>query len=76
MQKRPTIDDIVSVNPEVMSGMPVFRGTRVPIDTLFLNLRDGMTVEEILEDFPTLDRDDVMALLEITSEALVQTKAA
>jgi uncharacterized protein (DUF433 family) len=76
MQKRPTIDEIVSINPEVMSGMPVFRGTRVPIDTLFLNLRDGMTVEEILEDFPTHDRDDVMALLEVTSEGLVQTKAA
>ena len=76
MTKLLTIDDIVSVNPLVMSGSPVFRGTRIPLEALYENLAAGMTVEEILEDFPTLDRANVIALLEMTPEFVGKGRAA
>jgi uncharacterized protein (DUF433 family) len=55
--------DVVVVNPEIMSGAPCFRGTRVPVSTLFDNLASGMTVDEILKEWPSLNREDVMVVL-------------
>jgi len=46
--------DFVEVNPKKMSGTPVFRGTRVPIQNLFDCLEDGETLEQFLEQFPTV----------------------
>lgn len=46
--------DIVEVNPKKMSGTPVFRGTRVPIQNLFDCFEDSETLEEFLEQFPTV----------------------
>ena len=51
--------DFVEVNPKKMSGTPVFRGTRVPIQNLFDCLEDGETVEQFLEQFPTVTREQV-----------------
>jgi uncharacterized protein (DUF433 family) len=70
------IKDIISVNPEVMSGMPVFRGTRVPVEVVILDLAGGDSIDEILENYPTLDREDVIALLKGLSEAADRPKAA
>ena len=72
MTKLLTIEDVVSVNPLVMSGMPVFHGTRIPLEALYENLAAGMTVEEILDAYPTLDRSDVIALLALTPQALAK----
>lgn len=55
--------DVIVVDPNIMSGAPCFSGTRVPISTLFDNLASGMTVDEILQEWPTLNRDDVMTVL-------------
>jgi uncharacterized protein (DUF433 family) len=77
IESRPlTIADLISVKPDVMSGMEVFRGTRVPIESVFENLAAGMSLDEILEDFPTLDRNDVIALIELSVGALKQARAA
>lgn len=57
------LSDLVVSNPEIMSGAPCFRGTRVPVALLFENLGAGLTVDEILDSFPTLDREDVLAVL-------------
>ncbi len=54
----------------------MFRGTRVPIEVLFENLADGMSLDEILDEYPTLDRDDVVRVLELTSAELVASRAA
>ena len=72
MTKLLTIEDVVSVNPLVMSGMPVFHGTRIPLEALYENLAAGMTVEEILDAYPTLDRSDVIALLALTPQAIAK----
>ncbi len=49
------LDEIIEVDPEKMSGIPVFRGTRVPIKNLFDYLEGGDSVEVFLDDFPTVD---------------------
>jgi uncharacterized protein (DUF433 family) len=76
MEEKIKLEDIISVNREVMSGMPVFRGTRVPIEVVILDLAGGDSIDEILENYPTLDRADVMALLKGLSEAASRPKAA
>ena len=55
---------VVSVDPETMSGTPVFQGTRVPIQNLLDYIEGGSTVDEFLEDFPSVSRDMVVAYLE------------
>lgn len=54
----------ISIDPEVMSGVPVFHGTRVPVDTLIENLEAGLTLDEFLDNFPTVSRDQAVQLLE------------
>jgi uncharacterized protein (DUF433 family) len=55
---------IIVRNPEVLGGTPVFRGTRVPIQTLFDYLEGGETLEDFLEGFPTVTRDAALAALD------------
>jgi uncharacterized protein (DUF433 family) len=57
----------VTIDPEIMSGAPVFRGTRVPVRILFDHLEGGETVEEFLEGFPSVSREQVIAFLELVS---------
>ena len=58
------IEEILSSDPEIMSCAVVFKGTRVPVDAFFENISGGMSVEEFLENFPTVERYEVEALLE------------
>jgi uncharacterized protein (DUF433 family) len=55
---------IVTSNPNVMHGTPCFAGTRVAVETLFDHLEAGYTVNAFLEQFPTVKREQVLALLE------------
>jgi uncharacterized protein (DUF433 family) len=68
--------DVVEVNPKKMSGTPVFRDTRVPIQNLFDCLEDGETLEQFLEQFPTVTREQVSAVLELSKERLLDSEAA
>jgi uncharacterized protein (DUF433 family) len=60
----------VTIDREVLGGRPVFVGTRVPIDALWNNLADGATLEQFLEWFPTVSRDQAEALLEFGYRAM------
>jgi uncharacterized protein (DUF433 family) len=51
----------IEVNPEIMGGKPVIRGTRIPVETVLRKLGAGMTTEAILADHPRLTREDVLA---------------
>ena len=62
---------VISVDPEVMGGTPVFRGTRVPVQTLVDYLEAGDSISEFLEGFPTVSREQVLALLEEVKEKLL-----
>lgn len=72
----PRFEEIITSNPEVMGGRRVFQGTRIPIEVLFENLADGLSIDEILEDYPTLDREDVVALLKLMPSTLRVPNAA
>ena len=61
----------ISVNPEIMHGVPVFRGTRVPVQTLFEYLEGGDTLEDFLEGFPTVTRALAVEALEEAKELLL-----
>jgi uncharacterized protein (DUF433 family) len=63
---------VVSVNPEVMSGEPVFAGTRVPVRILGDYLRHNRTVRDFLAQYPTVSEELALAFLEQAEEALVQ----
>ena len=55
---------LITVDLEIHSGTPVFRGTRVPIKTLFDHLEAGDSLEVFLDDFPSVSRDLAVAVLE------------
>ena len=58
-------------DPDVMGGMPVFVGTRVPFETLFDYLEAGEPLSEFLDDFPTVSRELAVAALEQAKDALL-----
>jgi len=60
----------ISIDPEVMSGTPVFEGTRVPVEVLLNNLAAGVSLDEFLVNFPTVSRDQALAVLKFSSETL------
>jgi len=59
----------ISVDPEILSGAPVFKGTRVPIEALWENLASGCSVDGFLENFPTVDRAQVLQLLHFAEQS-------
>jgi uncharacterized protein (DUF433 family) len=59
------LKDLITVDPEILSGQPVFKGTRVPIETLFDHLEAGDSLEVFLNDFPSVSKEQAVALLEI-----------
>jgi len=68
--------DIVHSDPEIMGGTPVFVGTRVPVQSLFDYLEAGDSLEEFLEAFPTVSREQAVAALEIAREAVTAVAVA
>jgi uncharacterized protein (DUF433 family) len=67
------IEKLIERNPEKMSGTPVFSGTRVPIKHLFDYLEGGESLEEFLDQFPTVSRDQALAVLSASRESLLNT---
>jgi uncharacterized protein (DUF433 family) len=62
---------LITVDPEIHSGTPVFRGTRVPVKTLFDHLEAGDSLDVFLDDFPSVSRELAVAVLEQARAALV-----
>jgi uncharacterized protein (DUF433 family) len=65
-----TLEQIVHRDPEILGGTPVFHGTRVPIRSLFDYLEGGETLDEFLRQFPSVRREQAIALLELARENL------
>ena len=61
-------DQVITVDPEIVSGTPVFTGTRVPVESLIAHLESGETLEDFLEGFPGVRREQAEAFLEIAGE--------
>lgn len=62
---------IISASSEVMGGTPVFAGTRVPVQTLLDYLKAGESIDDFLDGFPTVTKEQVIALLEEAGKQLV-----
>jgi len=62
---------VIVKNPAILSGTPVFRGTRVPFKNLVDYLEGGHTLNEFLEDFPSVSREDAIAALEHANELVI-----
>ncbi len=63
--------NLVEIDPEKLGGTPVFRGTRVPIQNLYDSLESGESVEQFLEQYPTVSREQLIAVLEESKERLL-----
>jgi len=66
-----TVDQVIASDPEVQGGAVVFAGTRVPLKNLIDYLEAGDSLEEFLDDFPSVTREQAVAALELAKEALV-----
>lgn len=62
----------ITIDPAILSGTPVFRGTRVPVDALIGNLEAGLTLDEFLENFPTVMRQQALQVLEFSKTTLLK----
>lgn len=68
--------DLITIDPEILGGVPVFKGTRVPVKTLFQYLENDYSLEEFLECFPSVTRDLARSVLERSEQALLPSAAA
>ena len=64
-------NSLITVDPEILGGTPVFAGTRVPVKTLFEYLEDDYSLEEFIQCFPTVTRQMVQSVLEESKTALL-----
>jgi uncharacterized protein (DUF433 family) len=62
--------NLITINPRIQSGTPVFAGTRVPVKNLFDYLEGGESLDQFLDDFPSVRREVAVAVLELAREAV------
>ena len=65
----------IEINPDVMRGKPVIRGTRVTVELLLRKLSEGATEESLLESYPHLTREDIKAAIAYAADTIAQQKA-
>lgn len=65
-----SIKDIITIDKGILGGQPVFKGSRVPIETLFVHLEKGISLSEFLDDFPSVTKEQAVAVLEIAEKVL------
>jgi len=63
-----SVRDYITIDAEIQNGQPVFKGTRVPVTTLFAHLEKGLALDEFLEDFPSVTHSQAVAVLEMAEK--------
>ena len=66
-----TVNDLITKDPDILGGTPVFRGTRVPFHSLLDYLEAGQTLDDFLDDFPTVTRQTAVQALEHATQLVV-----
>lgn len=66
------LESVIDTNPDILGGTPVFAGTRVPVQSLFEHLEAGDSIDDFLEGFPSVRREQVIAVLEQVRKELLQ----
>lgn len=67
------VRDLISIDQDILAGQPVFKGSRVPVVSLFSHLEKGISLNDFLEDFPTVDREIAVSVLEL-AESMFSTE--
>lgn len=70
------IHEIITIDKDILGGQAVFKGTRVPVESLFDHLEAGVSLDEFLSDFPTVSKEQAIALLSIANKFLTSKNAA
>ncbi len=70
------VQELITIDKDILGGQPVFKGTRVPVESLFDHLEAGVSVDEFLEDFPTVSKEQVIALLDVANKFLTSKNVA
>ena len=70
------INEIITVDGDILGGQPVFKGTRVPVESLFDHLEAGVPLDEFLDDFPTVSREQAIGLLDVANKLLTSKNVA
>jgi uncharacterized protein (DUF433 family) len=63
------MSDLIDYNPEILGGKAIIKGTRIPVKLIYDLIAEGYSINEILEDYPTLTRDIIIKVLEIARDA-------
>ena len=64
------IKTLITIDKDILGGQPVFTGTRVPVETLFNHLEAGVSLDEFLEDFPTVSKEQAISILTAANKLL------
>jgi len=70
------LNEIITIDDDILGGQPVFKGTRVPVESLFDHLEAGVPLDEFLEEFPTVSKEQTIALLAIANKLLTSKNVA
>jgi uncharacterized protein (DUF433 family) len=70
------IKEIITTDKDVLGGQPVFSGTRVPVESLFDHLEAGISLDDFLNDFPTVAREQAVSLLDIANKIMTSKNVA
>ena len=71
-----TIQQLITIDLDILGGQPVFSGTRVPVESLFDHLEAGVSLDDFLADFPTVSKEQAVALLDIANTLLTSKNVA
>ncbi len=69
------MSNLITISPGILGGTPVFKGTRVPVESMFDHLEDGIGLDEFLADFPSVTREQAIAVLEAAQHTLIDPLA-
>lgn len=70
------LQELITIDWDTLGGQPVFKGTRVTIETLFDHLEAGISLDEFLDDFPTVSKQQAIAALEIAGKLMTSKNVA
>ena len=62
--------DRIETNPNILGGKPVIKGTRIPVELILRKLGEGASIEELLESYPNLTKEDILAILSFSADVL------
>ncbi len=68
------IEELITIDVDILGGQPVFKGTRVPVESLFDHLEAGVSLTDFLDDFPTVSKEQAINLLEVANKLMTSSK--